>query len=191
MSSLFFLSGLVGIFITYNIPDKSNLSEISVVFELIELMGIWGLLLVWVTQTRINTANYYLATINFQSFIERLTNLHLPKIVCAVMIGVAVYFLMLTNVFSFILQALAYQSIFVVAWVGVALSHILLGLPPDEDNSIPAIKNDGIASWFLASGAGILIMEFGDSIASFSGPISFIISFTSYWYFKNKKISLD
>ena len=36
-----------------------------------------------------------------------------------------VYALMMADVFAYLLQALAYQGIFVVAWVAVAVAHIL------------------------------------------------------------------
>ena len=47
--------------------------------------------------------------------------------VWAIITGAIVYVLMLADVFHYILQALAYQGIFVVAWVGIALTHILSG----------------------------------------------------------------
>ena len=43
-------------------------------------------------------------------------------LVAGCMIGVIAYVLMMADVFSYILQALAYQGVFVVAWVGVAFS---------------------------------------------------------------------
>ena len=51
------INGLVGIFLAATIPTQGGLSEVSVVLAIVELMGIWGLLFVWVSQTRINTAN--------------------------------------------------------------------------------------------------------------------------------------
>ena len=39
------------------------------VLALLKLMGLGGLLFVWITQTRINTANYYLATIFVVSWV--------------------------------------------------------------------------------------------------------------------------
>ena len=38
--------------------------------------------------------------------------------------GIVGYLLMLTNVFSYVFDALNYQGIAIVAWVGVALAHV-------------------------------------------------------------------
>ncbi|UOO89729.1 allantoin permease [Vitreoscilla massiliensis] len=121
----FLLSGLVGIYLVGTMPHSGDLSEVSVAFDLVKLMGVAGLVFVWITQTRINTANYFLATTNLQSFFKDVFNIHLGKIAWAVVVGIIVYLLMLVDVFAYILQALAYQGIFVVAWVAIALTHIL------------------------------------------------------------------
>jgi len=52
------LNGAAGIYLASSIPQDGPLSEVSVVMAILKLMGFWGLLFVWVTQTRINTANY-------------------------------------------------------------------------------------------------------------------------------------
>ena len=57
------------------------------VLALLKLMGLGGLLFVWITQTRI-TANYYLATINMQAFFARFSGMRWSKAVWAVAVGV-------------------------------------------------------------------------------------------------------
>ncbi|WP_253926735.1 purine-cytosine permease family protein [Dickeya dadantii] len=121
----FLLNGVVGIYLVSSFAQQNGVSETAVVVNILNLLGFWGLLFVWVTQTRINTANYYLATVNMQVFFDRLLRLRYRKIVWVCVVGAAVYVLMLADVFAYILQALAYQGVFVVAWVGVALAHIL------------------------------------------------------------------
>lgn len=178
----FVLNGMAGIFLASSIPTTGGVSEVSVVLALLKLMGFAGLAFVWVSQTRINTANFYLATVNMQSFFDRAFGIRLPKVAWGVVVGAIVYLLMLGNVFSVILQALAYQGIFVVAWVGIALAHILLGLPASVDDSTPAIKREGISSWFVATGVGIALMEVGGTLAGFSAPATFIVSLLLYRY---------
>jgi hypothetical protein len=97
---------------------------VSVVMAIVELMGIWGLIFVWISQTRINSANFYLAATNMQAFFGGIGLAKVPYIAWAIAVGVLVYTLMRLNVFAYILQALSYQSIFVVAWVAIALAHI-------------------------------------------------------------------
>lgn len=86
----FVINGVVGIFLAASIPTNGGVSEVSVVLALLKLMGFAGLAFVWVSQTRINTANFYLATINMQSFFERVTGLHVPKMVWGVVVGAIV-----------------------------------------------------------------------------------------------------
>ena len=68
--------------------------------------------------------NLYLASSNLQSFFSRL-NLTFPRTVWVIVACVISYILMLTNVFSYVLDALNYQGIVIVAWVSVALAHVV------------------------------------------------------------------
>lgn len=167
----FFLSGLAGIYLVNTIPHEGDVSEVSIAFGLIELMGIFGLLFVWITQTRINTANYFLATTNMQAFFKDVFKLNLNKMVWAVVVGIIVYLLMLINVFAYLLQALAYQGVFVVAWVAIALTHILhprrkqiFGeVPQIRSAKLPAFDASGLTAWLVASAVGIVLMNLGGS----------------------------
>ena len=62
--------------------------------------------------------------INMQAFFARFSGMRWSKAVWAVA-GAVTYALMLLDLFSYLLQA--YQGIFVVSWVAVALVHILSG----------------------------------------------------------------
>lgn len=104
--------------------DLGAVTEVSVLLALLKIMGIGGLLFVWVTQTRINTANYYLAAVNLEALVQLFGKPPFGRIGWAIVVGAIVYLLMLIDVFSYLLQALAYQGIFVVAWVAVAMAHI-------------------------------------------------------------------
>ncbi|MFV0408545.1 MAG: purine-cytosine permease family protein [Paracoccus sp. (in: a-proteobacteria)] len=180
----FMLNGLIGIFLAANLPTGGELSEVSVVFALIQLMGIAGLLFVWISQTRINTANYYLATVNMESFVDTAFRFHLPKWVWACVVGTITYILMLADVFAYIFQALAYQGIFVVAWVGIALVHILKSDSPEktEDQIIvdletaPTVNSAGLTAWLAASGVGLVLHFMDGIVSSFSAPATFVVA---------------
>lgn len=182
----FLFSGVVGILLDSMIPTD-GLSEASIVLGLLELMGVGGLLLVWVTQSRINTANFYLATVNFESFVRKVTGIRLSKVLAGCMIGVIAYVLMMADVFSYILQALAYQGVFVVAWVGVALAHILSRTYQDRFNGhveldnayIPAFNPCGLMAWCGAALLGIVIMQL-PSMSGFSAPATFLCAYVTY-----------
>lgn len=179
----FFINGLIGIFLAATIPTDGGISEISVVLGLLNLMGFSGLVFIWVSQTRINTANMFMALVNLESFSESTIGIHLPKFVTAIIVGALIYALMLTNVFTFILQALAYQGIFVIAWCAIALTHILsqnrTGLANNELkyklDETPKFNLGGLTAWFAATLIGIALYQFGGSnLSVFSAPATFI-----------------
>ncbi|MGE8067995.1 purine-cytosine permease family protein [Pseudomonas sp. NPDC089569] len=190
----FLINGLVGIFLAGTIPTSAGLSEVSVVMAIIELMGIWGLIFVWISQTRINSANFYLAATNMQAFFGGMELAKVPYAVWAVAVGALVYTLMRLNVFEYILQALAYQSIFIVAWVAIALAHIFSPrynqLFQDrieyQVDRVSAFNPCGLGAWFFAAAAGIALLNSGHpALATWSAPVTFISAFGAYWLLLN------
>lgn len=171
----FLLNGMAGIYLASSIPQDGALSEVTVVLAILKLMGLWGLLFVWVTQTRINTANYYLATVNMQAFFAEVFRLRASSLVWAVVVGAAVYGLMLADVFAWLLKALAWQGVFVVAWVGVALAHIL-GKAPLPAGEPARLNGVGLAAWFCGALLGFGLMEAGGGLQSLSAPLTFLVS---------------
>ncbi|MDC8802307.1 allantoin permease [Halomonas pacifica] len=182
----FLFSGVVGILLDSMIPI-GGLSEASIVLGLLELMGVGGLLLVWVTQSRINTANFYLATVNFESLVRKVTGRRLGKVLAGCLIGAMAYGLMMADVFTYLLQALAYQGVFVVAWVGVALAHILSptyqsrfqGHVELDNAHIPAFNPCGLLAWGGAILVGIVLMQL-PTLVGFSAPVTFFCSYLLY-----------
>ncbi|MBD5802398.1 hypothetical protein AZOA_18260 [Azoarcus sp. Aa7] len=184
----FMLNAVVGIFIAGTIPLEGGISEVSAVLGLLKLMGLAGLAFVWVSQTRINTANFYLASVNLEAFFQSAFGIYLNRIVWAVVVGVIVYVLMLQNVFHFILQALAYQGTFVVAWVAIALVHIYMmrGSPDtpatlaDQLGRAPLAANFALAAWLVSSGVGILMLQASASVAAWSAPATAVVGALLY-----------
>ncbi|WP_233266489.1 purine-cytosine permease family protein [Cobetia sp. L2A1] len=177
----FLFSGLVGILLDAMIPTD-GLSEVSIVLGLLELMGVGGLLLVWVTQSRINTANFYLATVNLQAFLSKLCGVRMAKVVAGGLVGLMAYALMLGDVFGYLLQALAWQGVFVVAWVGVALAYIRGNnsqaslADKNRLDKAPAFNRNGLLAWGIATGIGMLLMNLS-TIADFSAPVTFAVAY--------------
>lgn len=183
----FFLSGVAGIFLIASIPLDGALSEVSVLLGLLKMMGIWGLLFVWATQTRINTANFYLAATNMQACMTQLLGFRGHYMLWAVIVAVIVYVLMLADVFSYLLQALAYQGIFVVAWVSLAVTHILRSNSSSEPHDISQQLNNtrllrpgAIIAWFVSALTGIVVMHWGGSWSSFSAPSTVLVAVMIY-----------
>lgn len=184
----FLLNGMAGIYLASSIPQEGVLSEVTVVLAILKLMGIWGLLFVWVTQTRINTANYYLATLNMQAFFAEVFRLRASSLVWAVVVGAVVYALMLADVFAWLLKALAWQGVFVVAWVGVALAHIL-GRAPLPAGEPARLNPVGLAAWFCGALLGFGLMEAGGSLQSFSAPLTFLVSAGVYAGLRRRRMT--
>lgn len=185
---VFLVSGLFGMFMIGTVPDLGTVSEVTVLLALLKLMGVWGLLFVWVTQTRINTANYYLAAVNMEALVQLFGKLPFGRIGWAVVVGLIVYLLMLADVFAYLLQALAYQGIFVVAWVAVAMAHILSDryrrLAGDtieyRSSHVPAFNPLGLAAWFAGAAVGIGLHLFGGAYAELSAPATAVAAFCIY-----------
>lgn len=189
----FLLNGLAGIFLAASLPTEGGVTELSIVFALIQLMGFAGLLFVWISQTRINTANYYLAAVNMESFAETVFRLKLPKIVWACAVGAISYVLMLADVFAYILQALAYQGIFVVAWVAIALAHIMKVDRSGSDaanvslDHVAAVNPTGLGAWLFAAFVGLVLHFAGGTVAAFSAPATFVAAGTVYLVLNRSK----
>jgi hypothetical protein len=81
-------------------------------------------------------------------------------------------------VFAYILKALAYQGIFVVAWVGVALAQILYGRSDVAAlERVAALNPVGLTAWFGATGLGLVLMFAGGGLGRFSAPATVIAAF--------------
>ncbi|MET9965426.1 hypothetical protein ABZZ80_05745 [Streptomyces sp. NPDC006356] len=158
----FAVNGLIGIYLlrAWDIAG----SETGVVDAFINTLGFAGVLVIFVSQTRINTANYYLASTNLDAFATRVLQLRLPRTVWVAVAGAIAYLLMLTDVLSYLLRALAWQGVFVTAWVAIALIHIAVrgadrdGLPEFRPLRLVPVTA-GAGAWLVASAVGITLTE--------------------------------
>ncbi|WP_344310571.1 permease [Brevibacterium samyangense] len=169
----FGVNALIGIFLTFTIPGVEA-SETGIAGGLVGLMGIFGLLVVFVSQTRINTANYWLAFENLALFGRRALKIKAPTWAFAVVGAILIYLIMLLPITEYILLALAWQGIVVTAWVGIAVTHAILdkigehGNVQDEDYR--AFNRPGIIAWVVATTVGLLVLNLAPSGATW-GPI--------------------
>ena len=178
-------AGLVGIFLTFTIPGIEA-TETGLAGGLVTMMGLLGLLVVWVSQTRINTANYYLSAANLQAFGQRI-RIHLPNLVWLLIAAVIIYLLMLLPIVQYILLALAYQGVLVTAWVAIALVHILMDKGQHQEHSAigdlsyKRINSNGLISWIAGTVVGLVFLQFGNfnpdlaGIGATWGPILTVV----------------
>jgi hypothetical protein len=159
-------SAFVGIFLTFTIPNMQA-TETGVAGGLVSMMGILGLIVVFVSQTRINTANYYLGAANLKSFGERVFRITLPNLAWVLISSLIIFLLMLLPIVKYILLALAWQGVLVTAWVAIALTHILLNRGQNQEHGAlddvhyHPFNRSGLIAWIAATVIGIGILELG------------------------------
>jgi purine-cytosine permease-like protein len=165
------VNGAIGIYLVHTLPLKV-VSEAGLVQGIIKLMGVFGLIFIVATQAKINTANYYVGSANFESFFSRVFGLNLPRTVWVFVVGAVSFVVMTMNIFSFINTWLAYQGAILVAWVGIALVFVAArrrdGLNAFEfrPGRVPGVNPGGILAWVISSGVGIYLLASKSSIAS-------------------------
>ncbi|MFF7530492.1 purine-cytosine permease family protein [Streptomyces bobili] len=182
----FAVNGLIGIYLlrAWDIAG----SETGVVDAFIRTLGFAGVGVIIVSQTRINTANYYLASTNLEAFAARILRFRLPRVAWVAVAGVIAYLLMLTDVLGYLLRALAWQGVFVTAWVAIALVHIAVrgadrdGLPEFRPLRLAPITA-GAAAWAAASAIGITLTEqtAHAALAQLAPLITVVLAAGLYW----------
>jgi cytosine permease len=183
------VNGVIGVFLV-GTTQLANVTESSVVDAFVAVLGGAATLgFVWVTQTRINTANYYVACINMQAFFESISPVRATKLVWAVLVGVVVLAIMLaTDVLGYVLVALAYQGAFVSAWVGVALAHVLIGgsaaasaeASPETLAGLPAVNAVGMIAWLCGAASSLALMQTSGFSQTLATPAALLISAAAY-----------
>ncbi|WAM19043.1 purine-cytosine permease family protein [Rhodococcus sp. JS3073] len=180
---VYLANGLIGIYIAYAAGLSGEVSSTAIVDTMIAVLGGWGLLLVWVTQARINTANFYEASTNLEGLWTRLFRIRLPRVAAVLICGAITYLFMLTDVLSYLLVALAWQGAFIAAWVAILLVHIFLSRAGDR-HGLPEFRPGRLASfsagawiWFASAIMGIVLYQFGGSVgATWSTPTTFVVA---------------
>lgn len=184
---VYLANGLIGIFIAYAAGLAGGVSSTAIVDFIITLLGGWGLFLVWVTQARINTANFYVASTNMEALWTRLFRTRLPRVWAVLICGAITYLIMLTDVLNYVLVALAWQGAFIASWVSIMLIHIIFSTRGDK-NGLPEFRPGRLARftlgawiWIGTSLAGALFYQFGGSIgATWSTPLTFALGAALY-----------
>ena len=184
---VYLANGLIGIFIAYAAGLAGEVSSTAIVDFIITLLGGWGLFLVWVTQARINTANFYVASTNMEALWTRLFRSRLPRVWAVLLCGAITYVFMLTDVLSYLLVALAWQGAFIASWVSIMLVHIIFSSAGDK-NGLPEFRPGRLARfssggwvWIGTSLVGALFYQFGGAIgATWSTPLTFALGALFY-----------
>ena len=172
----FGLNGFFGVFLTFIIPGMEA-SETGIAGGLVQLMGFFGLLVVFASQTRINTANYYLGAANLRIFGEKVFRVSLPNVVWVILSSVIIFLLMLLPIVQYILLALAWQGVLVTAWVAIAVTHILMNRGGGQehaaigDTHYRRFNTAGMIAWFVPTIVGIVMIQFLGGVGATWGPV--------------------
>ena len=170
----FGFSAFIGIFLTFTIPDL-EVSETGLAGGLVSLMGIFGLVVIIASQTRINTANYYLGAANLRAFGERVLRIKMSNVAWVIASSVIIYLLMLLPIVQYLLLALAWQGVLVTAWVAIALVHVLLdrGRNPEhaaiDDKNYRAFNSNGLFAWAIGTVIGLFMLQIGTFAPGLAG----------------------
>jgi purine-cytosine permease-like protein len=170
-------AGAVGILIVAA-TSPAQITDTAVLDACLLLLGgAAGLFWVTVTQTRINSANFYVATVNLQAFLEEALHVRWPKTLCAAIVGLAVYvFMRSTNILGTILAAVHYLGIILVAWAGVAVAHVLFTRKALADEPVRDFKWNGLFAWIVGVGVGVWIGWVDGALSTFSAPATLLTS---------------
>lgn len=159
---LFLVNGVAGIFLVQSVIPNEPAAETGVVTAILTSLGVFGLIFIAISQTRINTLNYYEASTNTSRVIMSLSGVRVPRLWLVIGITIVVFLLMLTNVFSYIQLMLGWQAAFMVGWVGVLLTHYFLsgGWKGTEFRAQRVARvTAGLLAWLVSAGAGIFLEE--------------------------------
>lgn len=188
---LYGANGLAGIFLIRAMLPNDPTQEAGVVQAILSAGGLLGLLLIVVTQTRISTLNYYEASMNFERLAAGTLGVKLGRTAWVLIVGVLTFVLMLTDVFSYLMRALQWQSAFFLGWIAIVAMHLWLN--PDERrdamefraNRVPLVT-PGLIAWLISGAVGIALTEsksvppLANALAS---PISLVVGAGLYLIF--------
>jgi purine-cytosine permease-like protein len=183
-----FVNAVVGIFLAEHLV-QGELTELSAVDGMLGLMGIVAVVFIWVTQTRINTANYYVASSNLANLAGRVVKRSVPRWVWVVVLGVLIYVLMLQDLLGKLQIALEYSAIITVAWVGVVIAFMLWakvhGLGPEgvefRPGRVLAVNWPGVLAWTAGTVAGVVLLNAAGTFGrTWFAPATFLVAFAAY-----------
>jgi purine-cytosine permease-like protein len=183
------VNAVVGMFLVETIEIDGPVSEESAIIGVVGMMGIWGLLWVIASQTRVNAGNFYLSSTNLQNFFARSFKWSMPRVFWLGVVAVVVYLMMLTNVLTWISISLQYQGALIVGWVAIMLVHVgrmkLKGIPYSSveirPGRVPAVNPAGTGAWVVSAAVGVIMVASGGNAgAVWAPPVAFVLAGVLY-----------
>lgn len=185
-SLLLLVNGVAGMFLVRSVIPNQPAAETGVVTAILSSLGVVGLLLIVISQTRINTLNYYEASANASRVITSLTGRRVPRLGLVAGLTGVVFLLMLTDVFSYIQRMLGWQAAFMVGWVGVLATHYVLtkGWKGTEFRAqrMPRVTF-GLGAWVASAAVAIWLEESAAAppkLAAVAPVVALVVSVVLY-----------
>lgn len=165
-------NGLAGILIVALAAPNATIAESAVTTGIVASLGVVGLVVVLVSQVRINSANFYVASMCLERVVSHFSTRNLPRRAWVVAIAAVTFLLMLTNVFGYIATALAWQGIVTVSWVGIFVVHLLVvdRTPEIRASRLPLLTH-GFTVWVASAALGLAALEFGSGAWAQLAPL--------------------
>lgn len=183
----FMFNGVVGILVVaLAAPDVgAGASEFGVVQAIIASLGIIGLLVIIVSQMRINSANYYFASINAERFVAHFSRRNLNRTTWVFLLSAVVLALMFTDVFSYIAKALAWQGVLLVAWVAMMIVSWCFDRGRDPEFRPARLRAfaPGFVVWMVAAAVGIALIQLPSDfprLSALAPVVSFVVATVLY-----------
>ncbi|MGV8872556.1 MAG: purine-cytosine permease family protein [Rhodococcus sp. (in: high G+C Gram-positive bacteria)] len=183
----FLFNGIIGVLIVALAAGQPGVepSEIGAIQGVVAALGIVGLLVIIVSQARINTANFYFASLSMERFVAHFTMRNLSRRVWVIVTNIVVLVAMFTDIFSYITTALAWMGVIVASWVGMQLVGWAFGRGSPIEFRPGRVKSvaPGFYVWVLATVIGIALIEFPTTFPTLSALaplVTLIVSVIAY-----------
>ena len=155
---------------------------------LTKLLGIWGVLLVVITQIRINVSNVYSGSLAYTNFFCRVFHYTPGRHYWVVLTAILGTLLMFGGIFTHLIAVLTFEGVFVMAWVmtivaDITINKLILGVSPKKylykRAQLYRFNPVGVGAMLLALAISLPFAlgfdgAFGKSLAPFiSGAVAF------------------
>lgn len=136
-------------------------------------------------QVRINSANFYFASINIERCVAHFTTKNLSRRAWVIVLAAVVVALMFTNVFSYIMKALAWQGVLVVSWVAMMIISWVVDRGRDVEFRPGRVKvlAPGFFVWIGTSALGIALIErptLFPTLSALAPLVSFVLALVAF-----------
>ncbi|GGU47163.1 purine-cytosine permease family protein [Nocardioides albus] len=154
------IAGILIVALAYGQPGVEP-TEIGAVQGVIASLGVVGLIVIVVSQVRINTANFYYMSISAERFVSHFTTKNLSRRAWVLLGSAVVLIVMFTDIFSYLATALAWMGCLLASWMGIQLVGWWLDRGKDVEFRPERLKNvaPGFYLWVGSTALGILLVE--------------------------------